>query len=101
RTGGEGFDVVFELAGVEQTLLSATELARPRGTILLGALPSDPLPAAVSSAVLREQTLLGSRVYQSRDMADAIGLLDAGGVPVDELITREVGLDEAIMGAYE
>jgi (R,R)-butanediol dehydrogenase / meso-butanediol dehydrogenase / diacetyl reductase len=101
RTDGEGFDIVFELAGVEQTMLSATELARVRGTILLGGIPSKPLPTAVASAVIREQTLLGSRVYQSRDMDDALALLAAGHIPADEVITREVGLDEAIARAYE
>lgn len=101
RTDGEGFDVVFELAGVEATMLQATDLARVRGTILLGALPGAPLGARVASAVTKEQNLTGSRVYESRDMEHALRILAAGRVPSEELVTREVDLTEAIPRAYE
>ena len=101
RTDGEGFDVVFELAGVEATMLQATDLARVRGTILLGALPSAPIGAHVASAVIKEQNLTGSRVYESRDMEHALRILAAGRIPSEEFITREVGLTEAIPRAYE
>jgi threonine dehydrogenase-like Zn-dependent dehydrogenase len=101
RTDGEGFDAVFELAGVEATMLQATDLARVRGTILLGALPGTPVAARVASAVTKEQNITGSRVYESRDMEHALRILAAGRIPSEELVTREVGLTEAIPRAYE
>lgn len=101
RTDDEGFDVVFEVAGVAATLAAAPHLARVRGTILLGGLPHHPVAAPFATAVMREQHLLGSRVYESRDMADAIELIAAGRIPVADLVTREVALTDAIPEAYE
>lgn len=101
RTDGEGFDVVFEVAGVAATLAAAPELARVRGTILLGGLPHHPVAVPFATAVMREQHLVGSRVYESGDMADAVGLIAAGRIPVTRLITREVPLEDAIEDAYE
>lgn len=101
RTDGEGFDVVFEVAGVAATLAAAPRLARVRGTILLGGLPHHPVAAPFATAVMREQHLVGSRVYESRDMADAVELIATGRIPVAGLVTREVPLDNAIQDAYE
>ncbi|HEX6445581.1 MAG TPA: alcohol dehydrogenase catalytic domain-containing protein [Streptosporangiales bacterium] len=101
RTDGEGFDVVFEVAGVAATLAAAPELARVRGTILLGGLPHRPVEAPFATAVMREQHLVGSRVYESRDMADAVELIASRRIPVAGLVTREVSLTDAIPDAYE
>jgi (R,R)-butanediol dehydrogenase / meso-butanediol dehydrogenase / diacetyl reductase len=100
-TDGEGFDVVFEITGVPAALATSTELARVQGTVLLGGLPARPLPLTVATAVLKELTLRGSRVYSARDMAEAIRLLDRRAVPADRLVTREVALTDAIPDAYE
>jgi 2-desacetyl-2-hydroxyethyl bacteriochlorophyllide A dehydrogenase len=100
-TDGEGFDVVFEVTGVPAALATSTEIVRVQGTVLLGGLPAKPLPLTVASAVLKEVTLRGSRVYSGRDMDEAIRLLDRGAVPGDRLVTREVALADAVEGAYE
>jgi threonine dehydrogenase-like Zn-dependent dehydrogenase len=100
-TDGEGFDVVFEVTGVPAALATSTEIVRVQGTVLLGGLPAKPLPLTVASAVLKEVTLRGSRVYSGRDMDEAIRLLDRGAVPGARLVTREVALADAVEGAYE
>lgn len=101
RVDGEGFDVVFEESGAASALQDAVDMCRIRGTILLGGLPSAALPLAVAPSVMKELTLIGARVYESRDMDEALRLLSTGRIPAAGLITREVGLEEAIAGAYE
>lgn len=101
RTDGEGFDVVFEVTGIADALGASTELVRVQGLVLLGGLPHKALPFHLASAVLKEVTLRGSRVYSRRDMAEAIRLLDSGAVPAARLVTREVGITEAVKQAYE
>ncbi|MBO0828145.1 MAG: hypothetical protein J2P24_10220 [Streptosporangiales bacterium] len=51
--------------------------------------------------MIRELQLVGSRVYEPRDMAAAVDLIAAGRVPAGGLVTREVPLEHAIRDAYE
>ena len=95
-----GFDVAFELTGVEAGLASAVEACRPKGTVLLGGLPHKPIPLSVSTAVLKELTLRGSRVYRAEDVEQAIALLAANEIPAEFLITREVPLERSLEDAY-
>lgn len=97
----DGFDVSFELTGVGPALTTAVEATRVHGTILLGGLPHAPLPLAIASAVMKELTLRGSRVYRSDDMRVALQLLADGHIPASRLITREVSIADAISGAFE
>lgn len=98
--GAAGFDVAFELTGVAAGLAAAVDAARPQGTVLLGGLPHEPIPLSVSTAVLKELTLLGSRVYRSDDFQRAIALLASGDIPAESMITRDVPLDRSIDEAY-
>ena len=98
---GDGFDVSFELTGVGPALTTAVELTRVHGTILLGGLPHAPVAVPIASAVMKELTLRGARVYRSDDMRDAVQLLADGAIPAARLITREVSIAEGIAGAFE
>jgi 2-desacetyl-2-hydroxyethyl bacteriochlorophyllide A dehydrogenase len=100
RTGADGFDVAFELTGLGVGLESAIEATRVRGTVLLGGLPHGAITVPTAPAVLKELELRGSRVYRSSDFASALALLADGRVPAPHLITKVVGLDDAIDGAF-
>ncbi|WP_162606291.1 zinc-dependent alcohol dehydrogenase [Jiangella asiatica] len=97
----DGFDVAFELTGVPAGLAAAVGATATHGTVLLGGLPHGPVPVQVAEAVFKELSLVGSRVYTSADMADAVGLIASGAVPAGRLVTREVALPDAVDGAYE
>jgi 2-desacetyl-2-hydroxyethyl bacteriochlorophyllide A dehydrogenase len=99
--GEDGFDVVLEVSGVEAALATATAVVRPRGVVLLGGLPHTWPALDVVSAVLKEVSLRGSRVYRSRDVSEAIRLLESGVIPTGPLVTREVPLSDALAGAYQ
>ena len=51
--------------------------------------------------VFKELTLVGSRVYESRDMATALSLLGSGALNVDGLVTRTVPLESAVVDGYQ
>jgi len=100
RVGADGFDVAFELTGLGVGLETAIEATRVRGTVLLGGLPHGAVSVATAPAVMKELELRGSRVYRSSDFPAALELLADGRVSASSLITKVVGLDEAIDGAF-
>jgi (R,R)-butanediol dehydrogenase/meso-butanediol dehydrogenase/diacetyl reductase len=99
-TDGEGADVVVEAVGQRATVGQMVRAARPRGTVLVGGL-GEPSPVDLSTVVFKELSLVGSRVYESRDFDTALGLLASGEVDVTPLVTRIVPLEDAIAGAFK
>ncbi|WP_271985735.1 zinc-dependent alcohol dehydrogenase [Pseudoclavibacter terrae] len=93
-TGSAGADVVFEVAGVAVTALTAVDYAKVRGRVVLVAIHPNPVPINLHRVFWRELELLGARVYVRADFERAIELLASGAVPADDLITSVVGLSE-------
>lgn len=100
-TDGEGADVVFEAAGHPASAATALQAVRVRGRILLGGLYSAPPALDLRQATLKELQLVGSRVYESRDVATALRLLAGGAVDVNALVTRVVPLARAVADGFE
>jgi 2-desacetyl-2-hydroxyethyl bacteriochlorophyllide A dehydrogenase len=100
-TEGEGADVVVEAAGHPRTAAAMLSAARVRGSILLGGLYVEPPPLDLRQATLKELRLVGSRVYASRDITTALGLLAAGRLDVSTLVTRIVPLEQAVTDGFE
>nr|WP_235936782.1 alcohol dehydrogenase catalytic domain-containing protein [Steroidobacter agaridevorans] len=86
-TGSKGADVVFEVAGVPQTVQMMTKIAAVRGRICMVAIHSSQPPVDLFRFFWRELELLGARVYQAEDFDRAIELIASGQIPVDPLIT--------------
>jgi (R,R)-butanediol dehydrogenase/meso-butanediol dehydrogenase/diacetyl reductase len=99
-TGGAGADVVFEVSGAAAAVLSATDLAKVRGTVVIVAIHPEPRPVNLHRVFWRELTILGARVYERRDFETAVELIAAGDIPADKLITRIVPLPE-VAAAFE
>jgi (R,R)-butanediol dehydrogenase / meso-butanediol dehydrogenase / diacetyl reductase len=100
-SGGAGYDVVFEVAGVPATTEIATRLVRPRGTVLLGAIPGSAKPIDIAAAVMKEVTLVASRVYEAADFDAAVRILTQRPEAFEGLITRVVPLSRAVEDAFE
>ncbi|MGH3587816.1 MAG: zinc-binding dehydrogenase, partial [Pseudonocardia sp.] len=100
RTDGEGADLTFDVTGHPSAIAVAPEITRVRGTILVGGLFHTPPEVPLQLVTLREQTLVGARVYTSAHMDEAIALLATGAVPATALITHEVALADAERDAY-
>jgi 2-desacetyl-2-hydroxyethyl bacteriochlorophyllide A dehydrogenase len=98
-TGGAGADVVFEVSGSEAGVLTATALAKVRGTVVVVAIHPRPRPVDLHRVFWRELRILGARVYQRADFETAIGLVADGTVPVDDLVSAVVPIEE-LAGAF-
>jgi 2-desacetyl-2-hydroxyethyl bacteriochlorophyllide A dehydrogenase len=100
-TDGEGADVVVEAAGSQPTAQAMLEAARVRGKIMQGGLYSAPPTLDLRLLTQRELQLIGARVYEPRDVAQAIQLLADGRVDVSGLVTRIVPLANAVKDGFE
>jgi 2-desacetyl-2-hydroxyethyl bacteriochlorophyllide A dehydrogenase len=86
-TAGAGADVVFEVSGAPAAVLTATSVAKVRGTVVVVAIHPQPAAVDLKQVFWRELTILGARVYERADFERAVALLDGGVVPADTLIT--------------
>ncbi len=100
-TGGEGADVVFDVASVPQTVPVAIDIVRARGRVLLAGLKHfEAIPGLVSDfIVLKGLRVSGGSGFTPESMAKAVAMLEAGEVRADivqgEVFTLD-GIDEAM-----
>lgn len=92
-----GADTVIECAGVPETVAEAPWLAKRGGTVvILGVLaPDDRVEIAPFDILFRELSLIGSFVNPFTH-ARAAQLIATGVIQVEPLISRRVGLAEAV-----
>ncbi|MFB9239460.1 zinc-binding dehydrogenase [Plantactinospora siamensis] len=95
HTGGAGADVVFEVSGSAAGVRLATDLAAVRGRLVVVAIHPTPREVDLHRVFWRELELIGVRVYERDDYAEAVRLVHDGRIPATRLITRVVPLDEA------
>ena len=91
-TGGAGADAVFEVSGAPAAVLSATDLAKVRGTLVVVAIHPQPRPLNLQRVFWRELRILGARLYQRTDFERAVELIAGGVVPAAALITEVVDI---------
>lgn len=92
-SGGSLADVVFEVAGVQATLNTMTEIAGLRARIVVVAIHAQPRPIDLKMLFWRELTILGARVYEYEDYETAIALVAKNELPLEPLITNVMPLD--------
>lgn len=91
---GLGFHAVFEATGSSEGLDVAIKLVRPRGLVYLKSTPGSPFVVDMTSAVVKEVRIIGTRCGSYRDFEKAIELLKLKAV--NPIITRVVkGLGDA------
>jgi (R,R)-butanediol dehydrogenase/meso-butanediol dehydrogenase/diacetyl reductase len=103
RTDGAGADVAFEVSGSAGGVETAVAVLTTRGRLVMVAIHPKPRAVDLHRFFWRELELLGARLYQRDDMAEAIRLVASGAVPADRLITRVEPVDavEAAFSALE
>ena len=97
-TGG-GVDYAFEMAGAVAALELAYRITRRGGTTVSAGLPN---PAAIwplqaVSMIAEERTIKGSYIgscVPSRDVPRFVAMFRAGRLPVDQLLSETIGLDD-------
>jgi 2-desacetyl-2-hydroxyethyl bacteriochlorophyllide A dehydrogenase len=93
--GGAPPPAVFECAGNPAALGLALELVRPKGRVVALGVLEEPVPVSQLVLLIKEAEIHGSFAYTKQDFADAIELIAAGALPVEELVTSVVELERA------
>ncbi len=93
-TDGAGAAVSFEVSGTAPGIESAVQALGPRGRLVVVGIHAAPAPVDLFRVFWRELTILGARVYERLDFEEAVGLLAAGRIPVDALVTDVLPLAE-------
>ncbi len=94
-TGGAGAEVVFEVSGAQGGLDSAVDLVRARGRLVVVGIHAQRRELDLKRVFWKELEIVGARVYESQDFADAVASLAAGTIPVEALISKVVPLESA------
>ncbi|MFI3323036.1 MAG: alcohol dehydrogenase catalytic domain-containing protein [Rikenellaceae bacterium] len=93
-SNGSLADVVFEVAGVQATLNTMTEIAGLCARIVVVAIHAEPKPVDLKMMFWRELTVLGARVYEYEDYETAIALVAKNELPFETIITNVMPLDK-------
>jgi len=99
QTGNRGFDVVIETSGVDAGLNCAVEAAAVRARIVSLGFPAGNVAAYnVTRAIVKELSLIGSRVYPLDEFAGTLAHLETlfatGAVDFSRIVTSVRGLDD-------
>jgi alcohol dehydrogenase len=97
-TGG-GVDYAFEMAGAVPALELAYRITRRGGTTVSAGLPNPAAlwPLQAVSMIAEERTIKGSYIgscVPSRDVPRFVAMFRAGRLPVDQLLSETIRLDE-------
>lgn len=84
---GSGADVVFEVSGAKAAALGMTDLLAIRGRVLLVAVYPQPTEINLFQFFWKELSLQGARVYEPEDYEEALALIAARTLPLEQMIT--------------
>jgi 2-desacetyl-2-hydroxyethyl bacteriochlorophyllide A dehydrogenase len=94
-TNGQGPRVMIEAVGLPATFRSAVEEVAFAGRVVYIGYSKKPVEYDTRHFVQRELDVLGSRNALPDDFRAVIAYLESGLLPVDEIITKTVSLDDA------
>jgi threonine dehydrogenase-like Zn-dependent dehydrogenase len=94
-TDGQGPHVVIEAVGSPATFRLAVDEVCHAGRVVYLGYSKAHVKYDTTKFVLKEIDILGSRNALPRDFADVVKMLEAGGFPVDDIVTHSVDIDEA------
>lgn len=94
-TSGEGPGVVIEAVGRPETFVAAVDAVAFAGRVVYIGYAKSPVCYETAQFVKKELDILGSRNATEADLRATIDHIGEGGVPVDDLVTRVVPVDEA------
>lgn len=103
-TDGGGVDAVFEVTGSNSAAAVMLELLRAQGRVVIVGIFSAP-PAVpqvnLHRVFLRELQIQGARVYESQDFDTAIALAASGALPLEQIVTNVISMDEVGYGLQQ
>ena len=100
-TGGVGADVAVECAGHESALNLCIDAVRPAGTVVQTALHIRPAAIRAQTLAVKDLTLAGTWCYPVHDFPRIVGLVAAGRLPDERVISSAVPLEAAVSQGFE
>jgi 2-desacetyl-2-hydroxyethyl bacteriochlorophyllide A dehydrogenase len=99
ETGGLGADVAVEMIGRAETVENAVRSVGSGGRVVIMGVARKDAMARLGpfDLMLKEVEVLGSNA-NSAGFIPAIRLIEAGAIPVDEIVSHELGIAEAQKG---
>jgi len=92
-TGGEGADIVYECAGVADSVEHCLDAVKKEGTFLALGILSGPIQTLFSKITLKELVVVGSYGYVWSSWRTAIHLLNEKKIKTEELISHAFPFD--------
>jgi alcohol dehydrogenase, propanol-preferring len=93
--GGDGPDVVLQCAGSAALDELAIAAAAPAARVVLVGAAKAPFSARATDLIWRELSVIGSRGFTARDIAEVLELHASGAIEVDHLVANQRPLAEA------
>lgn len=100
RTGGNGAEVVFEVAGNQITAKQMIETVKTQGQIVVVSVFKQAPAIDLAAMHYREISLTTTRCCSKSDFAKAINLLHSGAIDVAPLISHELPLEQIEEGFH-
>ena len=100
-SGGEGVDVIFDCAGIGNTLQSTPSCLRPKGTIVNLAVQTTPPKIDLWSMLMKEVTLKCSIAYTKADFQHVIDAIANGSMLPKAMITKRIKLEDVVKEGLE
>jgi 2-desacetyl-2-hydroxyethyl bacteriochlorophyllide A dehydrogenase len=96
RTGGEGYEVVFDATGNAGAIMNGFQLVAHGGAYVLISVVKDDIRFADPEFHKREMMLIGSRNATKVDFEHVVASIAGGLVPLDLLATHSTTLEGAV-----
>jgi 2-desacetyl-2-hydroxyethyl bacteriochlorophyllide A dehydrogenase len=90
-----GADIAFEVSATKAGARAMTDVLVARGRAVIVGIHSEPPPVDLHRCFWRELTLIGARVYERADFAEAVDLVASGDIPLDRFISAVYPLTSA------
>ncbi len=100
-TGGIGVDSVVECSGNERALQTGIAAVRAAGTVTQTGLHTRPASIDPMQVSLREITYNGTWCYPLTDWPRVIDLIGRGGLPVEKVVTAEIGIADLVSKGFD
>jgi (R,R)-butanediol dehydrogenase / meso-butanediol dehydrogenase / diacetyl reductase len=101
RTGGIGVDVAIECAGNGRALSDCVSATRRAGVVVQTGLHVATTQVDPMLWSLNDLTIEGTWCYKVYDWPRIAALVASGALPVENVITGRVGVDEVVTGGFD
>ncbi|MCM0594866.1 2,3-butanediol dehydrogenase [Weissella uvarum] len=96
-----GVDVAFEAAGVQPTFIQAVHSAKARGTVVVTSIFVKPVEFNLMDLTETGVKITSSLGYSKKTFGETVDLVSSGTIQVEDLITKEIELDDVVEQGLE